>query len=272
MPQVLTQNSIVISPQNLEILQKVGDKVQADIDRMQPFLQHMVEVQQKLMLTYKPIFESIHRVVEATRPIFEASAQLNSIVKYLQPPAEPELYINRISHIPRPINYIESDARVSVSPVRLPPNAGWNKVKCDFMDSHTLTVWYDGQKIGNFGHETLGFARLSTTDHKPDKQWELLRWLAIISSSNNRVRPTFAVLFTQPAKNIQACYKLKHNLAKKLKSAFGLSEDPFYKYDDYAGYRLKFSILPERDLRGNGELRFSGSPLYDREIDPEEED
>lgn len=272
MSRALPHNSIVISTQNMEILENVGSKIQADLDRMQPFLQHIVEVQQRLIVAYKPIFESMQKIVEVTRPLLETTSQLNSVVKYLQPQAEPELFINRISQIPRPIHYIESEVGVNISPVSLPPGADWNKIKCSFIDRHTLSIWYEDKKIGDFGHEVLGFARMSTAGHKPDKQWELLRRLAIINSSNNRVRPTFGELFTQPAKNIQACYKLKHNLAKKLKLAFGLSDDPFYKYDDYAGYRLKFSLLPERDLRGNGELRFSGSPLYDREIDPDEED
>ncbi len=257
----------------MEILDNIGRKVQADFDRMQPVIQHIIFVQQRLIETYAPIFEAMSRLRETMRPLIEFSSQMNSMVKYLQPPSEPELVVTMPLYRPKPIHYIEQIEEVSIQAVvNLPEDALWAKLENRFVDTHTVSVWYDGKKIGNYDYEALGFARMNTKDHKPDKQWHLLRRLAIISSSNNKVRPTFAELFTQPAKNNQACHKLKHNLSKKLKLAFGIAEDPFYKYDDYAGYRLKFKILPEPDLRGDGQIRTSGSPLFEREFDEEDED
>lgn len=275
MSQLLTRQTVTISPHNLHLLASVGDKVHADLMRMQPFLQEIVEVQTKILQTYAPILEMARRVVEITQPIVKAMAEMQSSIRFVQPTFEveaPPNYIYRAE--PRAVRFVEPVID-DISPraiVNLPYEAKWDHLECRFENGHTLSVRYQGKKIGNYNHEVLGFARRNTKDLNPDIQWKLLQRLSIIYGSNNRVQPVIAELFKRPVKNVQACYKTKQNLAKKLMAAFGIADDPFYKYDDHKGYRLKFMLRPEPDLRGDGEVRSSGSPFFDGTTDLDEED
>lgn len=270
MSQALTRQTIPISPHNLQLLAGLGDKVHADFVRIQPFLQEIVEVQRKVLQTYAPILEMVSRLLEVTRPILEATAQMQSFAKFVQPTFEAEAVIPRqIYHvIPRAAHYTEP--AIDIFPnavVDLPDGAKWDYLECRFKDGHTISVLYKGKQIGNFDHADLGFARRNTKDGKPDKQWQLLQQLSIFYESDTSLKPTVANLIEHPAKNKESCHKIKQSLANKLKSVFGISDNPFLSYDDYYGYRIKFKLLPEPDLRGDGELYPSGSLFFDETTD-----
>jgi hypothetical protein len=270
MSHALTRQTITISPHNLQLLESIGDKVQADFVRMQPFLQQVVEAQTRMLQLYAPILGMVNRLMEVTRPILEATAQMQSLAKFVQPNFEVEAVIPRQIYqvSPRPVYYTEPVIDIFPNAaVTLPDGARWDYLECRFKDGHTLSVFYKGKQIGNFDHADLGFARRNTKDGKPDKQWQLLQQLSIFYESDTGLKPTVANLIEHPAKNKESCHKIKQSLANKLKSAFGIADSPFLRYDDYLGYRIRFKLRPEPGLRGDGELFSSGSKLFDDTTD-----
>ena len=60
-------------------------------------------------------------------------------------------------------------------------------------------------------------------------------------------------------KSQNAVEKQKSDLAKGLRLAFGIQEDPFERYTHETGYQPKFTLLPEKEMRGDGELHHSGA-------------
>lgn len=270
MSQLLPRQTITISLNNLHLLGSVGDKVHADFARMQPFLQEIVDVHTKILQAYAPILKMVAQLIEVTQPMVKAMAEMQSFAKFVQPTFEAEAVTLRpIYHAsPRPVYYAEPVMDIFPNAVvTLPDGAVWNDLECRFKDGHTFSVFYKGKRVGDFDHEALGFARKNTKDGKPDKQWQLLQQLSIFYESDAGLKPTIANLIEHPAKNKESCHKIKQSLANKLKSAFGISDNPFLSYDDYYGYRIKFKLRPEPDLRGDGELYSSGSNFFDETTD-----
>lgn len=138
------------------------------------------------------------------------------------------------------------------SVVTLPHGAQWEDVEIRFADDSNIDVYYKGQFLKQYSNEELGFIRKRTKDKTPDKQWGLLKQLALASNNIKLWQPTVTNLANHLKVKPHTCMKTKENLAKKLQAAFGIQSSPFLEYDENRGYRLRFKIQPEANLRYNG--------------------
>lgn len=154
--------------------------------------------------------------------------------------------------------------------IEMPNTASWEELEIKFINQFDVEIFHNGEFQKKANYEELGFGRQNTKDNLPNKQWEFLRQLAIIYETGT-IQPTIENLkFT--LKNIikskDDCMKTKEHLGKSLKKAFGIRDNPFYKYDPDKGYKIKFKLKPETILRGDGELRKIGSQ-YIEDFDTE---
>ena len=114
-----------------------------------------------------------------------------------------------------------------------PPDAEWKDVHIRFTDGHTVTV-----KVGTVA-ECVTYAEMNmkhALSGQPTVLWQLLQAFA-----GNDGRFDW--------RNPQASRQIKQRvcrLRKTLKSYFGLTADPFFKYQKGIGYRVRFQIVPER--------------------------
>jgi hypothetical protein len=146
--------------------------------------------------------------------------------------------------------------------IDLPDGATWNDVELRLADIYSLRVLCKRKLIGQYDYAALGFDKKNTRDRTPDKQWGLLVQLAVMIETK-KVKPTIGNLSHHLGIKSGACEKLKASLSKKLQAAFGISSDPFLKYDAVEGYRPKFTLRPESLLRGTGELHSSGKEFHE---------
>lgn len=263
------RKTVVIDTRSMEMMERMGTHIQESLDIWQSNVQPMLEFQARMLEAYAPVLQSISRMVKALQPFLEMQEKLKSYSEI----AMPDLVVEAIS-IPvyptktRMIRRIEPIEEVTPkSLIQLPFEAEWKYLECRFRDGHTISVLYKDKLIGNFDHESLGFARKNTKDGKPDKQWELLKQLSIIYQHNTNFKPTVGDLAIHFESKKATLHKLKQSLADKLKSAFGITNDPFHSYDDQLGYQIRFKLRPEPDLRGDGQLYPSGSKFFDNTTD-----
>jgi hypothetical protein len=153
--------------------------------------------------------------------------------------------------------------------LRLPAGALVEDIEIRLNDAHTIFTFYEGKKIDECDYTEIGFGRKNTKDFKSDKQFALLRMLSIITMKDKDgigVDPTIKNLAFQMGVTTGALEKIKEDLSWKLGKYFGIEGDPFYNYRSKKGYYPRFTLTPEAELRGDGELHRSGSELYDRLI------
>ena len=147
--------------------------------------------------------------------------------------------------------------------ISLPDEARWDDIRLDLKDNRSIEVFYKKERIGNYNYETFGLVRKSTSRKIPDRQGEFLEKLAFASMSGGLFKPTVQSMADEMKISQEVCYQIKKNLVKKLKAAFGISNNPFHSYDPVNGYRPRFELRPPSLLRGDGELHGSGGRLYE---------
>jgi hypothetical protein len=140
--------------------------------------------------------------------------------------------------------------------IKLPPKTIWEDIEIRFKNQYDVEIYYKGKFLKAASYEKLGFLRENTKDKKPDKQWELLRLLAIIYASKEatKVKADINILAQSLKIERNACMKIKEGLSKKLQRAFRLPQNPFYDYKEKGEYRTRFILKPESEFRGNGEI------------------
>jgi hypothetical protein len=184
--------------------------------------------------------QAIYQEVYGTEPTTEISAEPVKHVRQAKPKTKKEVLF--------------------VKPkVELPSNAKWQDLTLSFINTEDIAVKYGDTSIGKYSHEDLGFAQGNTEWKKPDRRWGLLQMMSAFVGREPQIPATKQHLMnvcgvTSP----NAVEKRKSDLSMGLRQAFGIKEEPFERYSHETGYQPKFRLLPEKDLRGDGELHRSG--------------
>jgi hypothetical protein len=224
-----TKHTLAMLRQTLEKRKAIEDQVRQAIEPIKPTLRFIAELQ------------AIYQEVYGAEPVAEISAEpAPKPVKQVQPKTKKEVLFGK----PK---------------VELPQGANWQDLTISFQNSQDIEVKYGDVSIGKYSHEDLGFAQANTEWKKPDRRWTLLYVLAVTGAYKPRVIITKDHLMDVcGVKSVNAVEKQKSDLAKGLRATFGIHSEPFEKYSHETGYQPKFTLLPDQNLRGNGELHRSG--------------
>jgi len=227
-----TRNTLSALRQALIRRKAVEDQVRQAIEPIKPTLRFIAELQ------------AIYQEVYGAEPVTEISAK--SVPKQVQTAKQSK---------PK----TKKDVLFTEAVVKLPPNTKWQDLTISFQSSQDIEVKYGDTSIGKYSHEDLGFAQANTEANKPDRCWGLLAVLAVAGNYEPKmVMNKDHLMKVCNAAKPNAVEKQKSDLSKGLRAAFGIQDEPFEKYSHETGYQPKFTLLPEKELRGNGELRHSG--------------
>lgn len=221
------------------------------------------------LIRRKALEDQVRQAIEPIKPTLRFIAELQAIYQEVYG-AEPVTEISA-EPAPEPVKQVRPKTKKEVlfgkPKVELPQGAKWQDLTISFQNSQDIEVKYGDVSIGKYSHEDLGFAQANTEWKKPDRRWTLLYVLAVTGAYRPRVVTNKDHLMkvckvTKP----NAVEKQKSDLGKGLRAAFGIQEEPFEKYSHETGYQPKFTLLPEREMRGDGELRHSGVVDFEDEI------
>ena len=125
----------------------------------------------------------------------------------------------------------------------IPKGTHWEDIELKFANERDIEIYVLRKRFRKTNDEELGCCNRKT--RRPDKQWEFFRSLSYNGSFN---------LTGRSIDDKERRKKQKEILSARLREAFGIEEEPI-SYDDLKKeYQTRFKILPEPDLRGNGEL------------------
>lgn len=117
---------------------------------------------------------------------------------------------------------------------RTPPGTKWSEVYIKFVSEETVIIT-SGNVTETKSFAEMGFADLRKVD-EPDKLWLLLRFMAL---HDGRLGWDDNLLIDDITKR----KKQVSDIRKRLRSYFGIQEDPFNPYFKEGAYRAKFVIL-----------------------------
>ena len=125
-------------------------------------------------------------------------------------------------------------AKNGIEPLDVPQGSAWGDVVIRFLDGELLDIRVGRRALGAKKFTVLGFE--NKRSKKPDNIWETLRLLGdnggeISWENTGRAERTSVTL----QKNISV-------LRRRLKTLFGISEDPFFPYTRSRSYRAKFAV------------------------------
>jgi len=228
-----TRNTLSALRQALIRRKALEDQVRQAIEPIKPTLRFIAELQ------------AIYQEVYGAEPVAEISAE---------PAPEPVKLLRQTK------SKTKKEVLFTEAVVKLPPKAKWQDLTLSFITTEDIEVKYGDTSIGKYSHEDLGFAQKNTEWKKPDRCWALLTVLAV---AGNYKLKDFAMtkdhlMNVCEVTSQNAVEKQKSDLAKGLRAAFGIQEDPFERYTHETGYQPKFTLLPEKEMRGDGELHRSG--------------
>lgn len=115
----------------------------------------------------------------------------------------------------------------------LPPGTTWEAITIKFLDGHTVKITVAGE-VHKRDFTEMGFRDERTMN--PNKQWELLRDIADDHGQIDWNSP----------KASPAVRSRKKSLADKLREYFGIDEDPFNDYRQEKAYRIRLTLVPEK--------------------------
>ncbi len=120
-----------------------------------------------------------------------------------------------------------------VGSYHLPQNAVWESLEIKFIDGHFVKVSYLGMESKKFDYKDMGFINMKTM--KPDLKWQLL--LAIAENGGALTNAKWERKFGR---------NVKYELNEGLKRFFGMSSNPIPHYTKKHGYRVLFTLQPEK--------------------------
>jgi hypothetical protein len=155
----------------------------------------------------------------------------------------------------------------------LPIGTKWEHIKIEFLNRDDVEVSINGIFFKRSNAKEMGFIRTGTRDEKNDRQWEFLSRLAAIYFSKSKsgellIKPTIDNL-KQFNETPEVIMKIKSKLADRLKGLYGITDDPFKKYDLSRGYETKFELVPEPELRRDGLWEVNTRKGYDESDESE---
>lgn len=214
------------------------------------------------LIRRKAIEDQVRQAIEPIKPTLRFIAELQAIYQEVYG-AELAAEISA-EPAPEPVKQIQPKTKKEVlftePKVSLPQGAKWEDLTISFQNSQEIEVKYGDTSIGKYSHEYLGFAQANTEWRNPDRRWTLLYVLAVTDAYRPKVIINKDHLMQVcGVKSANAVEKQKSDLAKGLRATFGINDEPFEKYSHETGYQPKFTLLPEKEMRGNGELHHSGA-------------
>jgi hypothetical protein len=135
-----------------------------------------------------------------------------------------------------PVMKSKGEGEIRISPLHISKEIAWGDVSIRFISDESIEI-RAGVPFGIKNFAELGYQ--DKRSGKPDYKWEVLKLLA---KSNG------AISWKDKSASSRWKPHIK-TLRKRLKSYFGIQDDPFYSYKKPGGYRAKFSIsFRENDL------------------------
>lgn len=154
-------------------------------------------------------------------------------------------------------------AKIDKPALKLPPNTKWKDITIKFKDGHKIDIII-ADKTTRSDYEKMGFEDRRT--RKPDKQWALLiklsenngeiDWHSRLQSKTVNTQLTKQKLGFEDNEDTEdqnrgfsykkasdSIKKTKQLLAKKLKTFFGIKEDPFFPYRKEGSYKIKIILI-----------------------------
>jgi hypothetical protein len=218
------------------------------------------------LIRRKALEDQVRQAIEPIKPTLRFIAELQAIYQEVYG-AEPVAEISA-EPAPEPVKQVQPKTKKEVlfskPRVELPQGAKWQDLTICFQNSQDIEVKYGDTSIGKYSHEDLGFAQANTEWKNPDRRWALLTVLAIAGNYKPKmVMNKDHLMNVCKVTSQNAVEKQKSDLAKGLRAAFGIQEDPFERYTHEVGYQPKFTLLPEKEMRGDGNLHSSGVSFKD---------
>ncbi len=215
---------------------KMEDQVRKSIEPIMPTLRFIAEMQKVYRDVYGPIDELAEEEIVEAKPKAVAKPKTKKDVLFSKPK------------------------------VTLPVGTTWADITVAFKNEHDIDVSYKDTHLDTYSYEELNFGKANTSWNKPNKLWALLRVLAV----GEEYKTPQTIVFTKEhlmsiceVKTGNGVEKQKSDLAKNLRSVFGIQEEPFEPYSPELGYRPKFRLRPEPAMRGDGELHASAKQHFD---------
>jgi len=113
--------------------------------------------------------------------------------------------------------------------INLPPNTNWEGISLRFIDGNNVEIKSkDFKQIVHF--KDMGFEDKRT--RRPDKQWELLQYLAENAGQ---------ISWDSSLSNVKV-KKKKQRLSKTLQEYFQITEDPFFPYKSEEAYTTRIQF------------------------------
>jgi len=138
-----------------------------------------------------------------------------------------------------------NEAKKEIVPLDIPPKTNWEDIEIRFLNGDDIKVLAHGTFIETVSSEGLGC--VNSKNGSPDKQWNLLQNLSI---SEGR----FDINRFRDIKEKEKFKQQRGALSQRLKKLIGIEDDPIPFDKVKKSYIARFKILPEGDLRGDGEL------------------
>jgi len=230
---------------------------------------HTLSILRDALTRRKKVEDQVRKSLEPIMPTLRFIAELNKIYRDVYgtdetTPDEAEITSNVTVVAKKPKT--KKEVLFTAPKVPLPVGATWVNVTIAFKTGHDVSISFKDTLIGSYTYEQLGFGRGNTSWNKPNKLWGLLTVLAVAEEYKSPQTIVFTkqhLMTVCEVASENAVEKQKSDLAKALRLMLGIQEEPFMPYSPELGYRAKFKLRPEPDMRGDGELHVSGKQLID---------
>ncbi|MDC1205344.1 hypothetical protein N8083_00655 [Candidatus Pacebacteria bacterium] len=129
-----------------------------------------------------------------------------------------------------------------ILPLKLPDETAWEDVQMRFIDPHNVFIEIPKHDV----RLTVSYNEMGLWDGRtklPNAQWTVLRNLATFNGE---------IAWNTPVANDNV-KKQKQLLSKALKRYFNIDSDPFCVYQKEKAYRLKMTLIPDKDIADDNE-------------------
>lgn len=133
------------------------------------------------------------------------------------------------------------------SPHRLPVGARWEELGINFIDRTVVEVYFRGQFYKEMSHKDLLCFKSGTKDKGPDNQWGFLEQLSVLQATDPTKATTENMRQNKTSKD--TLQQRKSTLSEKLRTVFGINDDPFEDYGQMGYYKPRFKLKPIPELR-----------------------
>lgn len=135
-----------------------------------------------------------------------------------------------------------------VKPVKLPKGKSWDDLTLKFRNDYDIEIWIDGEFFKGTDNRKMGMYKSNVKDEKnTNEQWKFLQTLSTAGGEYDLK----SITTVQEKERIT---QQKKQLARALRSYFGLQSDPFFDFKEKDMYKTRFALEPVPELRNDGEI------------------